>query len=595
MMSFESRSSDPADSRRLTGDVEAPDMVAARARNGFANGRYVTALAAYDRGIAMLATDRRDRVHDLAVWIAERGQVLMALGHSDLAIRDFDRAISHVPDLLAAHANKATVLQTKGRLEDAMAVHDKVVAIAPERADVHYNRGNALAQLERVEEAVSAYQRAIELDSNFHHALTRLVQLLWERRQPERAIAFADRACKATPNSAEVHTARGLIRQIMGQRDGARADYETALRILPSHADALSNYVHLERIREPDDWRIQRLESLVNRRQRPLSDRAVLHFALGKAYDDVGAVPAAFSHFDTGARFVRSQIDYDEDRENRVLSRLIGAFTREQIDRYEADGLSTEQPVFVIGMPRSGTTLTEQILASHPQIYGAGELELTTRAVRDVTVGARPGPRESGSRKYNLDVMPQRARDYLDGARALAPDPDVARIVDKMPGNAWRVGFIHLMFPNARIIHCARDPLDTCLSCFQKLFATGHHWSYDLQELGRHYRRYHRVMQHWEKILPGRTLTVRYEDTVADLEGQARRIVDHVGLEWDPACLDYYRTERAVMTASHSQVRQPIYASSVRRWEAYRPYLQPLVDALGPLAEHARRPEDSAA
>ena len=556
----------------------------AEAKRLLDSGQQLTALPIYDRAIARLPHDD-GRV---ARWIAERGRALMELGCNRHAIRDFDRAMARAPTLLSPVANKATALQNLGRLEDALGMHERACEIAPERADVHYNRGNALAELSRMTDALEAYQRAVDVDPSFKRAYAGLVNGLWQHARLDEAKAYADQACREAPDDAEVWVSRGLVLQTLGEREDARADYERALQVDPQSVAALFNYVQMDKIRSASDGRLGALREVADAKLRQGLERATLHYALGKCYDDLGEWDTAFHHFDRGARIKRSHIRYDEDRERRLLHRLTDTFTRRVIELFEANGLASEQPVFVVGMPRSGTTLTEQILHSHPQVFGAGELYLSKVAIQNISLGGQLLEADGTPRNYGPQVLPERAQGYLEGLRARAPSPDFARIVDKMPGNAWHVGFLHLMFPNARIIHCVRDPLDTSLSCFQKLFAAGHDWSYDLSELGRHYRRYHRVMQHWEEILPGRMLEVRYEDTVADLEGQARRIIDHVGLPWDPACLEFHRAKRAVQTASHSQVRQPIYASSVRRWHAYRPHLQPLVDALGPLADHAR-------
>jgi hypothetical protein len=251
-------------------------------------------------------------------------------------------------------------------------------------------------------------------------------------------------------------------------------------------------------------------------------------------------------------------------------------------------GAPSTLPVFIIGMPRSGTTLVEQILASHPQVWGGGELMHLKEAVARLS-----GP-EGAESPFGypelvrlLDGAQLRAlgAEYCEALRAAAPPTmmtTTTRMTDKMPANFLFAGLIALVLPNARIIHVKRDPLDTCLSCFSILFLGNQPHSYDLAELGRYYRAYLHLMEHWRQVLPpGAMLEVQYEEVVADLEGQARRIVAYCGLEWDDACLDFHRTERRVWTASSVQVRQPIYRQSLGRAEAYRHWLQPLLEALG--------------
>jgi sulfotransferase family protein len=249
-------------------------------------------------------------------------------------------------------------------------------------------------------------------------------------------------------------------------------------------------------------------------------------------------------------------------------------FTGELMRSHEGRGERSCVPVFILGMLRSGTTLVEQILASHPKVFGAGEVDDFNKVIAALhfpeVVSLMSG-----------EQLRQLGASYVGGIRVAAPV--VERITNKSPGNFRFTGLIHMMLPNARIIHTRRDPIDTCLSCFSKLFVGNHPYAYDLEELGRYYRAYEALMAHWRSVLPPNVmLEVQYEEVVADLEGQARRIVAHCGLEWDALCLAFHQTERPVRTASATQVRQPIYKSSVGRWRAYEPFLGPLLAELKP-------------
>jgi hypothetical protein len=275
---------------------------------------------------------------------------------------------------------------------------------------------------------------------------------------------------------------------------------------------------------------------------------------------------------------------YDEAAVLDALERTRKAFTAELMRANRGAGDPSSLPVFIFGMPRSGTTLVEQILASHPQVFGAGEIADFTQAIAGlggVAAQAQYSP-EALSRLPDEDLR-RLGASYVERIRRLAPA--AARIANKTPGNFHFAGLIHLALPNARLIHTRRDPVDTCLSCFQQMFPETLSYTFDLAELGRYYRAYEAVMAHWRAALPsGAMLEVQYEEVVADLEGQARRIVAHCGLEWDPRCLSFHETERPVRTASVMQVRQPIYTSSVGRWRAYEAFLGPLLAELGPLA-----------
>jgi hypothetical protein len=284
----------------------------------------------------------------------------------------------------------------------------------------------------------------------------------------------------------------------------------------------------------------------------------------------------------SGSALKRAQIQYDETATLALFDRIEAVFTPALLRKKEklGGGDPSPAPIFVMGMPRSGTTLIEQILASHPQVHGAGELKTLNDVVNEVH-----GP--DGQTIPYPEFVPVLDAGAIAkiGARYLAEihklTPQAPHITDKMPSNYYFAGLIHLALPNAKIIHTMRDPVDTCISCFSKLFTAEQNHTYDLVELGRYYRRYQQLMEHWRRVLPpGCILDVRYEDVVADLETQARRIITHCGLTWDDRCLSFHETERPVRTASATQVRQPIYKSAVGRWRVYKEFLGPLLAEL---------------
>jgi hypothetical protein len=312
-----------------------------------------------------------------------------------------------------------------------------------------------------------------------------------------------------------------------------------------------------------------------------IDERIDLHFALGKAYEDLGRHAEAFRQWLDGNALKRQHIVYNEAETLETFQWMQTAFPLEVFQGRSNAGHPSAVPIFILGMPRSGTTLIEQILASHPQVFAGGELPHLTTAVNGIRtiVDGLVGLPQLGLSLTDAEIRDLSAR-YIAETTRLAPSAE--RITDKMPANFRFVGLIHLALPNATIIHAARDPVDTCLSCFSKLFSAGQNHTYELAELGRYYRAYQALMEHWHRVLPtGRILDVRYEDVVSDLEGQARRLVAHCGLDWDSRCLDFYRTERPVRTASATQVRQPIYNSSIGRWQIHEPFLGPLLAELG--------------
>jgi hypothetical protein len=299
--------------------------------------------------------------------------------------------------------------------------------------------------------------------------------------------------------------------------------------------------------------------------------------------ESIGQYETAFDAYAEGNRLFYFRHPFDEATDESYLEQSRRLFTFEVFEEYAA--LSTNarpvedarQPIFIVGMPRSGTTLIEQILASHPSVFGAGELttlgEIAPKAAHLIRASTNP--------EATLVGLRQLGQQYLDHVWKLAPG--VRAITDKLPGNYYLLGLIHLLLPNAKIIHCLREPMDSCFSCYALLFRTGHHYSYDLETLGRHYLRYRKRIEHWESVLPPRRiLNARYEDNVADPEREARRMLDHIGLDWDPACLRFYETKRAVSTASVAQVRKPMYSNSVARWKRFEKHLSPLLKTIHP-------------
>ena len=306
------------------------------------------------------------------------------------------------------------------------------------------------------------------------------------------------------------------------------------------------------------------------------TEQVHLHFALGKAYDDVGQRDQSFQHLREGNALQRSLISYDAHEMQAFMDRIQSVFTATLFQNSSPLSHSENGPIFILGMPRSGTTLVEQILASHQTVTGGGELGLFKQAIAE-TIGGEAFP--EAVMHLPPQSFTQQGNRYLDSLKYKFPN--ASRITDKMPQNFLFAGLIHLALPNAKIIHTRRNPLDTCLSCFSKLFVNSLPYTYDLAELGLYYRGYATLMDHWRTVLPhGVMIDVDYEDVVNDLEGQTRRILDYCGLEWDSQCLDFHKTERTIRTASATEVRQPLYKTSVGRWRPADNLLHPLLDAL---------------
>ena len=522
--------------------------------------------------------------------LAETFETALALhrqGRLSEAGRLYETMMAKRPADFATLYNLGLVRIDEGRLDDGADLFRRAVAAQPGSADAHNALGTALQRLERPTEAIAAYRAALAIDPRDANAHANLGAALATLDREAAARAVCEQALAIAPRHSGALASLGNVLKALGQIDEARATYERALAIAPRNPQLYFALSDTHRF-APGDPYLAAMETLAQGlAEMPAQDRIHLHFALGKAYDDCGAADLAFDHLSEGNRLKRASLAYDEAATLGWLARIRAAFTPALLGARAGPGNDRGEPspapVFVVGMPRSGTTLIEQILASHPLVFGAGEIEIFTTAV-DRLADARGDGVRYPELAAALDgaALARLGADYVAATRALAPGAAPARITDKLPLNFAYVGLIHLALPNARIIHVQRDPVDTCSSCFSKLFTRANPYTYDLAELGRFYRGYAATMAHWRALLPGATLLeVRYEDVVADLEPSARRIVAHTGLAWDDACLAFHATRRAVRTASAVQVRRPLYGDAIGRARPYRHRLGPLLAALG--------------
>jgi tetratricopeptide (TPR) repeat protein len=506
------------------------------------------------------------------------GLLAFRVNRLELAAELIESAIALNADIAVYHRDRGELCRRLGRFEDAVREAAAATRLAPDDPEGHYNMGLALADQQDYVAAVTSYRRAIERNPAHGLALNNLGSAL-QQLGDQRGAADAFRAAIAVnPRHVEALNNLGSILSQSGDIAGARDCFEKALAVEPQSIVSHYNVSALKRYSKADDASVAVLEALANSAEKlPLQDRTRLYFALGKVRDDLGDYDRAFAAYAAGNRAHANAHPYDEARVVRQGNDLIELFDRKLIDRFSGSGSPDRTPVFIVGMPRSGTSLTEQILASHPDVHGAGELKDFHRVVGEVSGGPAAGPFPRSITALSGSQLRAIADGYLASVRALAPS--AARITDKMPGNFHYLGLIHLTLPNAKVIHTLRDPMDSCLSCYTHLFNDSMDFTYDLKTLGRYYVRYMRLMEHWRTVLPeGFILDVRYEDLVNDVEWQTRRMLIHIDLPWDARCLEFYNTQRPVRTASLAQVRQPIYKSSVAGWKRFERQLQPLLD-----------------
>jgi tetratricopeptide (TPR) repeat protein len=508
------------------------------------------------------------------------GDAWLHEGKLDAAVAAYTRASALAPNSADVYNRLGVAFVQKGKLSEALAQLRQALALEPNFVDAHVNLGTVLQKQGELQDAASEYQQALALRPDFAEAHDALGHVRQRQGMLDAAIAEYRRALSLNPNFADAHVSLGNALRVLGRLEEARLAYEKAIELTPKPGFyfSLANSkrffladVHLAAMEEM----ASALRSLAE------EDRIYLHFALGKAYDDLGDHERSFRHLVEGNALKRRHVSYDEAVTRGRIDHIKSIFTPELMRHLQDFGHPSHAPVFIVGMPRSGTTLVEQVLASHPKVFGAGELSDIFDGIAKLTGQDNDSifvPDLVSS--ITCEQLRQFGASYVSAIRALAPKAE--RITDKMPLNFIYVGLINLALPNARFIHTRREARDTCLSCFSQLFDGAHPYSYDLAELGRFYRVYEALMEHWRGVLPpGIMLEVQYEHVIADFESEARRIVGHCGLEWDDACLSFYKIERPVHTSSAVQVRQPIYRSSIGRSRPYEYLLGPLIEALG--------------
>jgi tetratricopeptide (TPR) repeat protein len=506
------------------------------------------------------------------------GNALKQKQRLDEAITAYSKAIQLKPDLAVIHFSLGEVLAAKCRLDEALAAHDRAIQLKPDWIEAWNGRGSALMKLSRFDEAVAAHRRALALNPNLAATHLALGSAQMDSHDVPGAMESFRHAVALDPESAEAWYSLGTTMKALGQFDEASAYYRRALAIQPDMALAFAALAVTGK-QAANTVELERLENLLNQVDLPREDRIAAGFALGKLLDDADRFDQAFTRYAEANSLVKqSQIaageHFDRETYHRYCDEIIARFIPRFFSETRSWGEPSDVPVFIVGMPRSGTTLVEQIAASHPAVFGAGELDSFSR------IAATLGETEKGttSRQWDAREVKRLAQTYIGHVQSLAGQ--AMRITDKAPGNLINLGLIATLFPTARVILCRRDPRDNCLSCFFQWFRTGHAFSYDLADCGRQYLEAKRVAAYWRDVLPLKILEVQYETLVADLEGQSRRLIDFLGLPWDPACLEFHRTQRVVLTASDWQVRQPLYTRSVGRWRNYQRHLGPLLEVL---------------
>ena len=471
------------------------------------------------------------------------------------------------------------------KLDEATAVYNGILDHAPHNTTAMFNLGIIAHRRTQYDTAEKFFEQILAINPDDAEAISAMGVIKLDQGDIEGALALSETAVSKNP-TAEAYARKGGLLRELGKMDEAIVEIQNAIAANPEYIGAYYD-LSISKKFTSDDPDLHKMAKLVTKADKfPLERQIQLHFALGKAYVDAQELEKAFDHYNIGNKLKRETLNYTPDFMQAYLHEIANLFTPEFMEEHKDIGHSSDKPIFIIGMPRSGTTLVEQIIASHPDVHGAGELHAFRDAVPVIDNPALPDffkQTEASCHKDLLDHLDKDmaheiAEKYLAHINKLAPDHK--HVTDKMPFNFLWAGLIRLVFPNAKIVHCTRNPMDTGLSIYRQLFTQLTPWAYDLKEIGQIYNGYKHLTDHWHNLFPDHIYNANYESIVSNQEVETRKLLAFCELEWHDDCLEFYKAKRQVKTASVYQVRQPIYKDSVKGWRRFETQLQPLADVV---------------
>lgn len=513
----------------------------------------------------------RDPDHSEANHII--GVLHLQRGNAARASTVLEKAVLGNPENGAAQANFGTALSTIGNLRAAAEAFRAAIRLTPHAVGPYNNLAQLEMRRQNSDEALRLYRAALDIEPRNGHLHTNLANALLALGDVEPAIFHYKQALVSLPNMADVHYGLAQALRDIGEIDKAQVHYERAMALNPDHADAMLSFSMIADT--ANDAQQARIRTAYEKSLPESEQRMLLSFALGKIEDLNKDFGAAFDFYQEGNAIRERQLRYSIEQTRAEFQQVMGVFNKQFFTERKDFGVSDDRPIFVLGMPRSGTTLVEQILASHSQVTGTGELAYFPKSVFDEMKRADPRGYPGAATTLSEDDVQRIAADYLENARR-GIDPEYLH-TDKLPGNFIFIGMIRLAFPNSRIIHCTRDPRDTCISLYKTFFPSGgHHFSYNLDVLREYHCLYEKLMDHWNGLFGDSVIEVNYETLVCSPESGIRTLLDQVGLEFEPGCLEFHKTRRIVRTASAGQVRKPMFTSSIGTWERYKPFIPDL-------------------
>ncbi len=514
-----------------------------------------------------------------------RGTQLQQEGKTDEAIAEYQGILRKNPNSVNALHQLAGILwRDRKRPDDAEALLRRAVQLAPDFGRAWMTLGALLMDRNRYSHAIEAFEKATRLEPRNADAWSHLGNANGRAMLPAQAITAYEKSLSLNDQRPSVLASYAWELKTVGDQGAALQAYRKAVKIRPRFGPAYWSMANLKIFKFKDD----EIETMLEQVERDdLTDAEDVHFrfALGKAMEDKQDYDRAWHFYHSGNQRQRATVDHDPVQFERRMDSIRSVFDSKLLEDRAGTGYGDARPIFIVGLPRSGSTLVEQILASHSQVEGTSELPILGRIVESI------GRYRTDGVNYPEAVRDLRDKDlraygkqYIDDSRPFR-ETDLPYFTDKLPNNFPMLGFDHLIMPNAIFINARRHPFDSCLGAYKQLFGQGQNFSYDILDLAHYYRQYVAIMKHWHEVLPGRILDVHYEVTVTDLEGQVRRILEHCGLPFEEQCLRYYETDRAVKTASSEQVRQPIYTSALGKWRRYEEHLGLWQEQLGDIID----------
>mgnify|MGYP002725583772 CR=1 FL=1 len=521
-----------------------------------------------------LTPDHADAIADLAL-------VYMLAGRSEASANMWGRRVELCPNDAPAWHNFGKALVESKRYSDAIVAFERALELDPSQAGTYVTFAKCMSQIGDVVRAERLWHRALAVDPKTVAAYQGLGELLFHLGRYDDCLDNYRHGATVLPESPDLRMAFGQMLEDFGDKDGAEREFRRAIDLRPGWVFPVEALLTLIR-GNASDYDLDLARAVLAEENRPPNERAMAAFGLGKALDSKGDIEGAFDAWDLANASRREQVGpFKRQPFEEKVDRICGVFSSEFFAERPGWGSADPRPVFVVGMPRSGTSLVEQILAAHPDAYGYGELTDVSQIAGNLPDGAG-----------TLHRWPEAAEVVSSGLIAIAADrylssqqarerTTASRLVDKAPLNFLHLGLIRLLFPAAHIIWCRRDPRDVCVSIYAENFGLGQRHATDLGDLGFYYKQHIKLMSHWEAVLPGSIITVEYESLIMEPEEQSRRLVEAIGLPWNANCLKFYEHERPVLTPSRWQVRSPIYRGAVARWRRYESRLAPLLNELG--------------